>query len=185
METNQTAKMVAWLDEEQARLKDLGGFSLNLSDQSLLDQGILELIAAKIDASPIAAEKITFEVNESVFAHDYEQANKAIRKLQRLGCNFTLDNFGQGVASFSYLKDVPVSTIKIDGQLIKSIAEDESHYALVKSITEVCHFMKKQVVAGQVENEAIIVKLRELDVDFIQGYAVGMPFALNKLFDQM
>lgn len=177
--------LFAWIDDQGDRLDDVGGFCFNLSDQSLLDPGILDLIAAKVGESPIAPERITFEINESVFAANNDQAHKSMRRLKRLGCQFSLDNFGKGVASFSYLKEAPVSTVKIDGQLIQTIAEDENHYALVKSITEICHFMKKEVVAEKVESEAIIVKLRELEVDYIQGYAVGLPFALNKLFEQL
>jgi diguanylate cyclase (GGDEF)-like protein len=177
--------LFAWIDEQGEQLEEVGGFCFNLSDQSLLDPGILDLIAAKVGESPIAPDRITFEINESVFAANNDQAHKSIRRLKRIGCQFSLDNFGKGVASFSYLKEAPVSTVKIDGELIQTIAEDENHYALVKSITEICHFMKKEVVAEKVENEGIIVKLRELEVDYIQGYAVGLPFALNKLFEQL
>ncbi len=177
--------LFGWLEHHHERLEAAGGFCINLSSQSLSDVGIQELIAEKLENSAFPAEKIAFEISESALTKDYEQATKLIHKLQFLGCRFDLDDFGSGVASYAYLKDVPVTRVKIDGNLIRNIADDENNYALVKSITEVCHFMKKQVVAEAVENEGIIVKLRELDVDYIQGYAVGHPFPLSKLLEQI
>ena len=174
-----------WVQQHHERLQGVAGFCLNLADQSLLDAGIVELIQSSLEGFPLPVERITFEVGESLFANHATVANRTIRTLQQLGCHFSLDNFGHGVASFSYLKDAPVSMVKIDGELIRTIAEEGNNYALVKSITEICHFMKKQVVAEQVESEGIIVRLRELDVDFIQGYAVGHPFPLSRLFEQI
>lgn len=177
--------LFGWIEHHHERLEAVGGFCINLSSQSLNDTGIQELIAEKLENASFPAEKIAFEISESALTKDYEHATKLIHKLQFLGCRFDLDDFGSGVASYAYLKDVPVTRVKIDGNLIRNIADDENNYALVKSITEVCHFMKKQVVAESVENEGIIIKLRELDVDFIQGYAVGHPFPLSKLLEQI
>jgi EAL domain-containing protein (putative c-di-GMP-specific phosphodiesterase class I) len=109
------------------------------------------------------------------------RANLLIDDIGQRGCKFYLDDFGSGYASYSYLKDLPVDVIKIDGIFIKDILEEKSSYAMVKSITEIAHYMEKKVIAEYVENEAIMVTLRELDVDFAQGYGVGRPLALQKL----
>jgi len=172
-----------WIRDHHERLGHVGGISINLSAQSVNDLGILDLIVDRVEHSPFPAAQIAFEINESTLTQHQEGVNKLMNRLKYLGCRFHLDNFGSGVASYTYLKDCPVDRIKIDGSLIRGVIDDPNDYALVKSITEVCHFMKKLVVAEAVEDEATLIQLRKLEVDFVQGFAVGRPLPLARLLD--
>lgn len=95
--------------------------------------------------------------------------------LKDRGCRFSLDDFGSGLSSFACLKNLPVDFLKIDGTFVKDILDDPLNLALVKSINEIGHVMGKQTIAEFVENEAILVKLREIGVDYAQGYGIARP----------
>lgn len=95
--------------------------------------------------------------------------------LKKLGCRFALDNFGTGIASFAYLKYLPVDFLKIDGSLIKNIISDPVDYAMVKSINDIAHLMQIQTIAESVENQATLDKLKEIQVDYVQGYWIAEP----------
>ena len=95
--------------------------------------------------------------------------------MEERGCCFALDDFGSGLSSFAYLKNLPVRFLKIDGAFVKGIVDNPVDLAMVRSIHEIAHVMGKQTVAECVENMAILDKLRELNVDFAQGYAFGHP----------
>ncbi len=159
----------------------MGGFALNLSGQSLLDNRFAAFLKKKISHSQISPEKIGFEVTETALVRSTGQANRFIQSIREMGCNFYLDDFGSGYASYSHLKDMPVDMIKIDGVFVSDILEQKSSYTMVKSVTEIAHFMDKKVIAEFVESEAILNVLRKLNVDFAQGYAVGRPIPLNQV----
>ena len=101
--------------------------------------------------------------------------------IREMGCSFYLDDFGSGYASYSHLKNMPVDIIKIDGVFVSDMLEQKASYTMVKSVTEIAHFMNKKVVAEFVETEAILNALRKLNVDFAQGYAVGRPIPLDQI----
>ena len=105
-------------------------------------------------------------------------ASGFIKTLEDLGCWFALDDFGSGLSSFAYLKNLPVHFLKIDGTLVKGIVDSAIDLAMVRSIHEIAHVMGKLTIAEFVENAAILEKLRELGVDYAQGYALGRPEAL-------
>ncbi|MET0092686.1 MAG: EAL domain-containing protein, partial [Sedimenticola sp.] len=110
---------------------------------------------------------------------DMGKIKQFINETKALGCKFLLDDFGSGYSSYSYLKELPVDIIKIDGVFVKDMLDDESSHAMVKSITDVAHMMGKQVIAEFVENEAILIELRNLGVDYAQGYGIGQPAKLD------
>jgi EAL domain-containing protein (putative c-di-GMP-specific phosphodiesterase class I) len=97
-----------------------------------------------------------------------------IMKLKSIGCRVVLDDFGHGPANL-YLRQLPVDMVKIDGDLIRALLTHENNRALVKNITEVAHEKGIQVTAKHVEDEALVDILRELDVDYAQGFAIGRP----------
>ena len=96
------------------------------------------------------------------------------------GCKFSLDDFGSGLSSFAYLKNLPVDYLKIDGAFVKDIVEDPVYLALVKSINDIGHVMGKKTIAEFVENDAILGKLQEIGVDFYQGYGIGRPQSIQQ-----
>ncbi len=98
-----------------------------------------------------------------------------------MGCRFYLDDFGSGYASFSSLKDLPVDYVKIDGIFIKDLLSDRASQTMVKSVTEIAHFMGRQVIAEFVENQQTVDALKTIGVDFIQGYHIGRPVPLHEV----
>ncbi|MET0024356.1 MAG: DUF1631 family protein [Sedimenticola sp.] len=168
-----------WLEKRAEQLKPEEHFCLNLSVQSMLDETFGEFLKKKILGSGFPPERLGFEVTETAFARDIDKIKRFINETKALGCRFLLDDFGSGYSSYSYLKELPVDIIKIDGVFVKDMLDDESSHAMVKSITDVAHMMGKQVIAEFVENEAILIELRNLGVDYAQGYGIGQPAKLD------
>ena len=106
-----------------------------------------------------------------------------MKTLKKLGCRFALDDFGSGLSSFAYLKNLPVDFLKIDGVFVKGIVDDPIDLAMVKSINEIGQAMGKKTIAEHVENEAILEKLKlpEIGVDYAQGYGIGRPQPIEDL----
>jgi len=171
----------SWLRESKHHLSSSVRFSINLSGQSLVDDEFAEFLVAKISESPISPDRIAFEITETSYVSQMSRVNSIMARIKSFGCKFYLDDFGSGYASYSYLKDIPVDYVKIDGCFVKDIAKDSTSYAMVKSIVEIAHFMDKKVIAEYVENAEILKSLHELNVDFAQGYEIGKPMPLEHL----
>ena len=112
-------------------------------------------------------------------------ARRSISTLRELGCKIALDDFGSGLSSFAYLKNLPVDYMKIDGSLIKDIENDQVNISMVKSIIQIGQSMGLETIAEYVENKAILELLRDLGIDFVQGYEIAKPVPIEdiKLFD--
>jgi diguanylate cyclase (GGDEF)-like protein/PAS domain S-box-containing protein len=150
-------------------------FSTNLSGHSLNNPELLEIINSKLRSSKIPAEKICFEITETVAISNLNAAIKFISILRKAGFRFALDDFGSGLSSFSYLKNLPVDFLKIDGIFVKDIANDRIDYAMVKSINEIGQVMGMQTIAEYVENDEIKGMLKAIGVNYAQGYGIGKP----------
>jgi EAL domain-containing protein (putative c-di-GMP-specific phosphodiesterase class I) len=120
-------------------------------------------------------------VTETATIANIATAADFIREIKKLGCKFSLDDFGSGNASYQYLKNLPVDFIKIDGAFIKDIHTSKDDYALVKSMQEIAHLMGKWTIAEFVENDEIIAILREIGVDYLQGYGIHKPTPLSEI----
>jgi diguanylate cyclase (GGDEF)-like protein/PAS domain S-box-containing protein len=166
-----------WLGRRPERLKNLFLCAINLSGRSLADCDVLDFVISQFDKCRIPPNKICFEVTETAAIANLSNASRFINALKKLGCRFALDDFGSGLSSFAYLKNLPVDFLKIDGVFVKGIADDPIDFAMVKSINEIGHAMGKQTIAEFVENEVILDKLKraEIGVDYVQGYAIGRP----------
>jgi len=172
-----------WLLQHPDHLKDLHLCEINLSGHSVGNEQFLEFITAQLKKGNIPPAKICFEITETAAIANLSSATRFIKALKSLGCRFALDDFGSGLSSFAYLKNLPVDLLKIDGIFVKDIVEDPIDSALVKSINEVGKVMGLQTVAEFVENEAILNRVRELGVDYAQGYAINRPKPLTELND--
>lgn len=148
---------------------------INLSGGSLTDETFLTYIKDQAIRYKIDFKEVCLEITETVAIANLQQATHFMDELKKLGCQFALDDFGSGLSSFGYLKHLPVDYLKIDGSFVKDISIDKIDCAMVESINQVGHIMEMKTIAEWVEDEASLVKLRELGVDYSQGYYTGMP----------
>ena len=157
-----------------ARLRG-ANIAINLSGNSLNDELFLEFVRDQFDANGIEPECICFEITETAAVKNLSGAQQTITALREIGCEFALDDFGSGFSSFSYLRNLPVDYLKIDGSFVRSIATDPKDRAMVSAINQVAHTMEIKTIAEWVETEDAMRELRRLGVDYVQGYAVGRP----------
>jgi EAL domain-containing protein (putative c-di-GMP-specific phosphodiesterase class I) len=170
-----------WLVSEADERERLALCSINLSGQSLVDGDFLPFVQRVLKNSGIDASKICFEITETAAIASYAQANRFINATKELGCRFALDNFGTGLSSFGYLKHFPVDFLKIDGSFVKEILHDPIDREMVRSINEIGHLTGKLTIAEFVENDEIIKMLRNLGVDYAQGYGIAEPQRIRKV----
>lgn len=176
-------KALSWMNDNCEIFENIGGFTINLSGESLNEDGFVDFILDQLKTISVPYDKICFEVTETVGITDLSNTTLGIDRIKDAGCRFALDDFGSGMSSYGYLKTLPVDVIKIDGAFVKELVADSSDYAVVKSITEIAHFMNKRVVAEFVENKDILDLLREIGVDYAQGYMIDKPGSLDRLVD--
>ena len=173
---NHTVKF--FVDNPQ-KLEQLAVCSVNLSAQSLVNKEFLGFIERLLSDKPDLCHKLCFEITETAVVSNLTQANHFIQKLKSLGCKMALDDFGSGMASFGYLKDLDVDVLKIDGSFVRNCAEDPIDLAIVESIHGIAQVMKMQTVAEWVEHQGTIDVLQEIGVDYVQGYAIAKPVPLS------
>ena len=149
--------------------------AVNLSGTSLGDAEFLRFVRREIDESGIAPEVLCFELTETAAINNLAHAIRFMNTLRALGCRFALDDFGSGVSSFGYLKNLPVDFLKIDGEFVRDIAEDSVDRAMVTAICGVGRALGIPTVAEWVENDAVLKVVRELGVDYAQGWGVARP----------
>lgn len=170
-----------WMAANKRKLLKLGGCAINLSGQSLSEEAILSYVLEQFETSKVPPAKVLFEITESTEIGSLSNAENFINVMREYGCRFSLDDFGSSHSSYAYLKQLPVDFVKIDGMFVRDIVNSPNDYAMVKSINEIGHFMGKKTVAEFVENDEILDKLREIGVDYAQGYGVGKPQLLVEL----
>jgi diguanylate cyclase (GGDEF)-like protein/PAS domain S-box-containing protein len=164
-----------WLSTRPEHVARLFLCAINLSGSSLGDEEFLQFVIRRFDQAKIPPHRICFEITETAAITNLTTATRFIKALKALGCRFALDDFGSGLSSFAYLKNLPVDFLKIDGMFVKEIADDPIALAMVSCINQIGHVMGKQTIAEFVENEAILEKLREIGVDYAQGYGISRP----------
>jgi EAL domain-containing protein (putative c-di-GMP-specific phosphodiesterase class I) len=162
------------LAEETAAGRDTR-FNVNMSGAAFSDPALLDIVKETIAASAIDPSRLTIEITETSAISDIQHAQRFINELKAVGCRFALDDFGSGVSSFFYLKHLPVDDLKIDGSLIQNLAKSDTDVHFLRAIVEMCKGLKIRTVAEYVESEALIELVRDLGVDYAQGYAVGYP----------
>jgi diguanylate cyclase (GGDEF)-like protein/PAS domain S-box-containing protein len=154
---------------------DLGICAINLSGASIGDERFLEFVREQFLLFGVPAHTICFEITETAAIANLDKATHFIREMKTLGCLFSLDDFGAGMSSFAYLKHLPVDFLKIDGGFVKDMAEDPIDRAMVVAINSIGHVMGKQTIAEFVDSERVIAMLREIGVDFAQGFGIAKP----------
>jgi EAL domain-containing protein (putative c-di-GMP-specific phosphodiesterase class I) len=150
-------------------------FSINLSAQTLGSPMIVDLIKVKLDELALDPAALTFEVTETAAIADMNTAVALLDELRAIGCRTALDDFGSGMSSFAYLRDLPVDVVKIDGRYVRHLVTSEVDQAMVRAMNEIAHALGKKTVAEYVENEEHFRLLGKLGVDYGQGYYLGQP----------
>jgi len=158
---------------------------INLSGLSFIDDEFLEYIIGELDNGEVDARNIAFEITETAAVDNLDKANVFIDKVGALGSKFALDDFGSGFSTFAYLKSLPIDYLKIDGSLVKNMAIDTVDREMVKAINEIGHTVGAETIAEFVEDDETLEKLREMGVDYAQGYGLAKPSALKDLVNEI
>jgi len=177
------SKAFAWFDRNRGQecLTGLETLAVNLSGTSLNDGGFLGFVRNEIDKYSIPPEVLCFEITETVAVANIYAVAEFIQELRKLGCRFALDDFGSGLSSFSYLKNLPVEYLKIDGSIVRDIDKDTVNAAMVRSIQQLGKSMGIMTVAEYVESEVVLRMLAEIGVDFAQGFGISRPAPLQDI----
>lgn len=153
-------------------------YTVNLSGDSINDEQFINFVQAQFAKFQIPPSIICFEITETTAIINLTKAAQFISELKAVGCYFALDDFGSGMSSFAYLKNLPVDYLKIDGVFIKDIVQDAIASQMVEAISRIATVMKIQTIAEFVENDDILLKLKTLGVDYAQGYGIAQPCPL-------
>ncbi len=153
--------------------------AINLSGTSIGDDKFLEYLERQFSEFRIPAQMICFEITETSAIANLGSAIRFINQLKSLGCRFSLDDFCAGMSSFAYLKHLPVDYLKIDGSFVKDMLDDPINRAMVEVINHIGHVMGKRTIAEFVETPVIESVLRDIGVDYAQGYLVERPQAFT------
>ncbi|GAB4362936.1 MAG: EAL domain-containing protein [Methylohalobius sp. ZOD2] len=152
-------------------------FTINLSGHAFQNNRLLPLLEEKLESTWVSPKRLIFEITETAAIANFERTRTMMAKLRSLGCGFALDDFGTGFSSFEYIKNFPADYIKIDGQFIQNLVDDETDQVLVKATVEIAHKLGKQVIAEYIETPKVLELLGHLDVDYAQGFLLGKPHA--------
>ncbi|MCP4331259.1 MAG: EAL domain-containing protein [Gammaproteobacteria bacterium] len=174
------SNIIAWLKENH-ELADQLMFSINLSGRSIGSPTFHNFLRQSLIESDVDMSSLCFEITETAVVDNVELSVEFINSIKQLGVKFSLDDFGTGLSSFSYLKQFPVDYLKIDGEFVRDITRDGKSYVFVRSMTEVGHCLDMKVIAEFVESDTMFDKLREANVDYVQGYTVGKPVSIDTL----
>jgi len=158
--------------------------SVNLSARALTSERLPELVKSLLNASNVAPERIHFEITETTMIRNLDRAKSNIRELQEFGCVFALDDFGKGVSSLGYLRDLPVDVIKIDGSFVENLPGNEVNKSIVRAVNEISHMLGKKTVAEYVSSPEILNEVRDLGIDYVQGWHVCKPAPVQEFLDQ-
>lgn len=164
-------EFLASLSDHQAEI----GLTVNLSCHSFQSKELYELIRQKLELSWVLPSRLTFEITETATVANHQQTREMIARIRGLGCRFALDDFGAGFSSFDYIKKFPVDYLKIDGQFIQNLLNDETDRVLVKAMIDIARKLGKRTIAEFVESPEVLNLLTQLGVDYVQGYLIGRP----------
>ncbi len=171
----------SWISELMDAQKVVPSLSINLSGSSVTDDSFMDYVFEQISEYGVGTSRICFEITETGTISNLVKAADFVRALRNIGCKFSIDDFGTGLASHNYLRELPVDYVKIDGSFVTNIHKNRNDYAIARSINDLAHFLGQETIAESVENDEIIEKLREIGVDYLQGWGIGRPKILSEV----
>jgi diguanylate cyclase (GGDEF)-like protein len=177
-------KALQFYSEHRSRI-DGTVLTINLSGFSLTQETLSEFIRQEFQHHNIEPGHFCFEITETAAISNLSQAQKVMHELKDIGASFALDDFGSGLSSFNYLKNLHVDYLKIDGSFIRDMSEDALDTSIVDAINKIGQELGLKTIAEFVENEAIMQQLREIGVDYAQGYAIGLPMPLEEIYNSI
>ncbi len=155
--------------------------SVNLSGLSLADQSLTEFVLAELLASGVPAERLCFEVTETAAIHNLSNATRFIEAVRQRGGRVSLDDFGSGLSSFGYLRSLSVDYLKVDGGIVRHIADSPADLSILKAIADIATALDIRTVAEYVHNRPVLQCLREIGIDYAQGSYVGEPIPIEEI----
>lgn len=171
----------SWISQLMDAQKVIPSLSINLSGTSVTDDSFMDYLFEQISEYGVGTSRICFEITETGTISNLVKAADFVRAFRNIGCKFSIDDFGTGLASHNYLRELPVDYVKIDGSFVTNIHKNRNDYAIARSINDLAHFLGQETIAESVENDQIVVKLRELGVDYLQGWGIGRPKVLPEV----
>jgi EAL domain-containing protein (putative c-di-GMP-specific phosphodiesterase class I) len=171
---------VRWLAEAGPRAQDVH-LSINLSALSFRDEAVIRHLRKVLEETGVSPSRLTLEVTETAAMARLGESARVIRALRELGCRIALDDFGSGMSSFAYLKNLPVDELKIDGAFVRDMLGDPADRAFIEAIIRVAHTLGKETVAEYAETPELVSALRDAGVDAAQGYAISLPAPLSEI----
>jgi diguanylate cyclase (GGDEF)-like protein len=166
------------LAELRARHGAIPTCMINLCGGSVTDPGIVDFVHGNLVQYALPGLSVGFEMTETAAIANLARASELMSRLKKIGCPMSLDDFGSGMSSFAYLRNLPIDYLKIDGEFVKDMATDAMDYAVVEAIHHIGRVMGIKTVAESVENEAILSALMLVGVDFAQGFHLGRPMPM-------
>jgi diguanylate cyclase (GGDEF)-like protein len=166
------------LDKQHVR-DNVSTCCINLSGQSISDERFKEFLVSEIRESGVPPELLCFEITETAVIANLHNAASLISSLRGIGCRFALDDFGVGLSSFSYLKNLAVDYLKLDGCFVKNMVSEKIDLAMVKAINQIGHSMDIMTIAEFVENKQILAAVRKIGIDYAQGYEIAKPVPIE------
>jgi diguanylate cyclase (GGDEF)-like protein/PAS domain S-box-containing protein len=174
-------RAIELLERSAQAADNLPLLAVNLSGTSINDEDFLDFVMTRLTDERVA-RALCFEITETAAVASLEKATFLMRELKARGCRFALDDFGSGVSSFVYLKTLPVDFLKIDGQLAADVASDPVDRSMVEAIAKIGRAMRVETIAEKVENSQVLEVLRQIGVDYIQGFHLAEPCAIEDVF---
>jgi diguanylate cyclase (GGDEF)-like protein/PAS domain S-box-containing protein len=153
--------------------------AINISGQTLGDSQFLEYVVECLDRTGVSPEQVCFEIAESAVIGNMDHARRFVGVLHGMGCKFTIDDFGSGVASFSSLKNLPLDYLKLDGAFMRNLARDAVSQTMVTAMIKLARTLNFKIIAEQVEDSAALDLARKMGVDFVQGFVIARPVKLG------
>lgn len=168
-------RAIDWLEGQPHVTDSMQLCAINLHSRSFADEEFITFLIKALQQAKFDVSILCFELAETAVIANLSAATRFMTRVGETGCRFALDDFGSGLSSFTYLKNLPISYLKIDGKFIRNILRESVDYAMVKAINEIGQVLGKKTIAEYVESDEVLEKLREMGVDLAQGYQLGKP----------